>query len=666
MNASGGLSPASERLRAKFAAEWEQTSRPSFQQCLSEVNSAEHVRLLCALVEVDWQERSKRGEHPSIEEYIAQFPDHREALLVSHRQGTEDHSVLSTISLTSPSSAAVKTAVAQQLGRYELQKILGRGGFGMVWKALDPALHRTVAIKILRNDRGVDASQQAALLEEARKIAQLNHPGILKVYDALLEGDSVCVVSEWISGGTLADHRAELRGKPAEAAELIAQAAEALHYAHVCGIVHRDIKPQNILLDEQGKARIADFGLAVTEVEQLNEQRGVLGTLAYMSPEILKGDCQFADPRSDIYSLGAVLYELLTGRRPFVAQNSDQWIEQAIEREPRPPRSIDDRIPLELERICLKCLAKKVSDRYTTAHDLAEDLRSAIHAKPDRRWQMAAIGLVGIAAVVLFGNWFTNFAFPPAGTQRVEANQNAGSGSANHESTSSPQPEEPLQPEFSTFPPRDGEWTNGLRSMPPELFWIKDHSTSELQHDPIKHSLKVLCPSLGLLALGKTTPQQRLDIQARIAQPAWSGGVGFFFGYHDDEQRGPGRKRFQLVRVQQQIYKSMPHLAVYHGYVEMDEAGHVDYAPGGAITVNPLPIPERPAMLELSVDGTNVFARFAEVEAPGLELSDFSRQIDGKVRAATASDYQGEFGLYLDKTAATFSNLNLKLTTKSD
>src|SRR5262249_13707236 len=158
------------------------------------------------------------------------------------------------------------------------------------------------------------------------------------------------------------------------AAELVATLAEALHYAHGKGLVHRDIKPGNILIDTSGKPYVADFGLALKE-EDIGHGPKYAGTPAYMTPEQARGEGHRVDGRSDIFSLGVVFYELLTGRRPFKADSREEMLQQITDFEPRPPRQGDDSIPKELERICLKALSKRASERYTTARDMADDLR---------------------------------------------------------------------------------------------------------------------------------------------------------------------------------------------------------------------------------------------------------------------------------------------------
>jgi serine/threonine protein kinase/formylglycine-generating enzyme required for sulfatase activity len=215
----------------------------------------------------------------------------------------------------------------------------------------------------------------AGYLSEARALAKLDHSHIVPVYDVGRTSDGLCyVVSRYIEGTNLAERLRQVHPSFRESAELVAIVAEALHHAHTRDLVHRDIKPSNILIDVQGKPWVADFGLALKD-EDYGKGARFAGTPAYMSPEQARGEGHRVDGRSDIFSLGIVFYELLTGRRPFRGETHQEIAAQIITAEPRPPRQIDDTIPRELERICQKALAKRASERYSTARDLAEDLR---------------------------------------------------------------------------------------------------------------------------------------------------------------------------------------------------------------------------------------------------------------------------------------------------
>src|SRR4029077_3862299 len=214
-----------------------------------------------------------------------------------------------------------------------------------------------------------------AFLIEARILARLDHPNIVPVHDVGRTEDGLCfVVSKLIEGSDLAVRIAKARPSFRDSAELVATIADALHYAHTRGLVHRDIKPANILIDAAGKPCVADFGLALRD-EDFGKGGGLAGTPSYMSPEQARGEGHLVDGRSDIFSWGVVFYELLTGRRPFRGDSLPQIIEQVTQAEARPPRQIDDTIPRELERICQKMLSKRASERYSTAKDVAEDLR---------------------------------------------------------------------------------------------------------------------------------------------------------------------------------------------------------------------------------------------------------------------------------------------------
>jgi tRNA A-37 threonylcarbamoyl transferase component Bud32/tetratricopeptide (TPR) repeat protein len=283
----------------------------------------------------------------------------------------------------------------RRLGRFELIEAVGIGAFGTVYKARDPQLDRVVAIKVPRAGRLATQEDRGRFLREARSVAQLRHAGIVPVHEVGEHEDVPFLVSDFVRGVTLADLLTARRPTPREAAGLIAEVAEALQYAHEQGIVHRDVKPSNILLDDAGRPHLMDFGLAKRDAGEVTMTLDgvVLGTPAYMSPEQARGEGHRVDRRSDIYSLGVLLYELLTGELPFRG-NTRMLLHQVLHDEPRPPRSLNDRVPRDLETVCLKAMAKEPHRRYATARDLADDLRrfrdgEAIRARPVGRIEKA-------------------------------------------------------------------------------------------------------------------------------------------------------------------------------------------------------------------------------------------------------------------------------------
>ena len=263
----------------------------------------------------------------------------------------------------------------QRIGRYRIEKVLGEGGFGLVYLAQDEQLNRPVAVKVPHTKLISKSEDAEAYLSEARTVANLDHPGIVPVHDVGTTEDCPCyIVSKYIQGTDLATKVKQHRLQYREAAELVVAVADALHYAHKQGLVHRDVKPGKILIGNDGKPYVVDFGLALRE-ENIGKGSKYAGTPAYMSPEQARGEGHRVDGRSDIFSLGVVFYELLVGRPPFRAESQAELMEQVTSFEARPPRQCDDSIPKELDRICLKALSKRASERYSTGKDMADDLR---------------------------------------------------------------------------------------------------------------------------------------------------------------------------------------------------------------------------------------------------------------------------------------------------
>ena len=261
------------------------------------------------------------------------------------------------------------------IDHFRIVKRLGPGGYGVVYLALDEHLSREVVLKVPKLEKFPTPESLAGFLEEARKVATLEHPGIVTVYHVGQFQDRPYIVQKFVTGGDLRQAMEAKTFSLTESAQLIADVADAIGYAHRKRIVHRDLKPANILLDENGHPRVADFGLALHESQQEQALGEIAGTLRYMSPEQIRGESHRLDGRSDIWSLGVVFYRLLVGELPFKSTVLSELRDQITHHQPRPPRQLDAQIPAELERICLKCLSKKMNDRYNAAIDLALELR---------------------------------------------------------------------------------------------------------------------------------------------------------------------------------------------------------------------------------------------------------------------------------------------------
>jgi len=425
----------------RFEIRWNQSDeeqKPQIREYLQGTNEPETTLMLFRLLRSEVDLRNRAGNKPRRSDYLGLFPEHVSVVnavfgavpTVSFRQQVDEatpgrgaehgleHGVEQRAEPDADARLAASTGDEPQevlrFGDYELLGELGRGAGGVVYKARQVSLNRTVALKIILAGQLAGETDVKRFRSEAEAAANLDHPHIVPVYEVGQYGGQHYFTMGFVEGQSLAERVASGPLPPRRAAVLLKAVAEAMQYAHRKGIVHRDMKPSNILLDAAGRPRVTDFGLAKRPgSSDLTKTGEIVGTPSFMSPEQAEGRQEAVGPATDVYSLGATLYEVLTGRPPFRADTPLETVWQVCRAEPARPSLLNPRVPADLDTICLKCLEKQRQKRYRSAGELADDLgrfldNRPILARPPGRleravkWarrQPAVAALVGVIAL---------------------------------------------------------------------------------------------------------------------------------------------------------------------------------------------------------------------------------------------------------------------------
>jgi len=355
--------------------------------------SSEHEAKLAELVS-QLADKIQGGEQLNFADVCQQHPDYAAdlkevwgALVVTQAVALNLRQGLTQTSDSHIPSLSHRIAIASlpfEIGDYRLLEVIGRGGMGVVYRAQQLSLNRDVAIKMIQENRPLSPENRQRFFAEAEANARLDHPGIVPLYEVNEYQGHPYFSMQLIRGETLADRLRQGPLPQREAARIMVEVCRAIGFAHARGVLHRDIKPSNVMIDGQGKLRVTDFGLAkfADSVDSLTRTGAVVGTPSYMSPEQAAGRSSAMNLRSDIYSLGAVLYHLLTGRPPFIADSPMQLALQVLEHDPPPVRYLEPRIDRDLEMIVSHSIQKPPDLRYNSADEMADDLEAFLRDEP--------------------------------------------------------------------------------------------------------------------------------------------------------------------------------------------------------------------------------------------------------------------------------------------
>lgn len=551
--------------------------------------------------------------------------------------------------------------------RFDVQACLGAGGFGVVYLAHDRLLDRQVALKVPKKATFPTPEHFAQFLNEARLAAKLRHPHIVGVYDVCEEGDVVFMVMEYVAGGSL---RALMDAGPLpvdDAVRLMEPIAEAVAYANQRGMVHRDLKPSNVLLDAENRPHVVDFGLAVHEESLRLEERCSAGTPGYMAPEQVRGETHRLDGRTDLWSLGVMLYEMLAGRRPFLGADRKELFYRILHQEAKPLRQLRPEIPPPLEAIVLRCLMKSIDQRFSTVADLAAELRNwrtngamtllgTAAAAPESSKRPAALW-AAVGLLTLTGAGGAAIGLLAVGSRDASAPSHVAEASSS-ETTSAP------GRAFVDLAPSEIEplkWYSLLEHPPEIVVWPSNRDRSRILHFPEERHVLATCVSEGLLSLG-SIESGAYEFRVDLHQPDWNGGVGVFWGWH--EAYDAARERM-VVRHQELVLTRTAQLSGNDAFridrtliVRWQEANGRTSTSSYTFASAPVKAPDQePHQLHLEIqDGQLQMARWAGQSLTSLVDDRYQPQTT-RVQPA---DHYGQFGLNMFRSTADFYDAEVK------